>query len=208
MAEWWDTMHNEPMQILEDCWQKIEEGIRSRKSNYHTMSLHYSSGDTPRSIMMIPRRIDLDQYNLYCHTDNRSEKVAHLKENPRVCLLFWCREKKTQIQLQAKCQILNRTKDNERAWKKMQSMSKICYASDIVPGTETTEICTGFSKKQWENRNDISQSAFAYNNFSMLKLKVLRVERLFLNVGGHNRIIFIRDFTNEAAQWHHTWKAP
>ncbi|MEC8882871.1 MAG: pyridoxamine 5'-phosphate oxidase family protein [Pseudomonadota bacterium] len=201
-------MHNEPMQILEDCWKKIKEGIRSRKSNYHTMSLHYSSDKTPRSIMMIPRRIDLEQHILYCHTDNRSPKVIHLKKNPSVSLLFWCREKRTQIQIQSKCQILHNTEENKKTWDTMQNMSKVCYASDIKPGTECVELCSGFSEEQWENRNDISKTAYAYNNFAILKLHILQVERLFLNAGGHNKIVFIKDFTKKNEQWTHRWKAP
>lgn len=201
-------MINEPMQILEDCWQKITEGIRSRKSNYHTMSLHYLRDNTPRSVIMIPRRINLEQHILYCHTDNRSTKIDHLKKNPRVCLLFWCREKKTQIQLQAKCRVLHNTEENKKAWDRMQNMSKVCYASDIKPGSKTSEICSGFSKEQWENRNEISQSAFAYNNFSILELQIIRVERLFLNVSGHNRIVFVKDFTKEKDKWSHSWVSP
>ena len=197
-----------PSEILKECWKNIQEGIQSRKSNYHTMSLHYLGDNTPRSTIMIPRKINLDQCILYTHTDYRSPKITHLKKRPKVCILFWCKEKKTQLVIEATCQVLHKTDQNKDTWHNMQNMSKVCYAADIAPSTNTPKLSTGFTEKQWINRNKIALSSYAYDNFAILALHIQQIERLHLCVTGHTKIVFTKDGSEKIIKWNPMWKSP
>ena len=195
-----------PEELLNQCWTLIKHGIQSRRSNYHSMSVHYiTSTNTPRSVIMIPRSFDEKEHTLRTHTDFRSPKVQHLKSNPNVSLLFWCREQKTQMILTGKATIAHTNHLTKATWDTMQNMSKVCYCADIAPGTQTMSSSNGFSTEQWQNRKDIVDTEFAYNNFAMVCVKIASVERLDLSASGHQKIIFR---TTEHKDWTHEWISP
>lgn len=195
-----------PHELFEDCWLKIMQGTQSRKSNYHSMCLSYIANQRPRSIMMIPRRVDLGRHIIYTHTDYRSTKIQHLQNNPHVAIVFWCRENKTQIAIEATCKILYNNANTQEAWTNMRNMSKMCYCADISPGTETESMSSSFSREQWQHREKIANTDFPYQNFSILALHATKVERLFLSAHGHNKIVFSK--TGSSNDWTHQWKAP
>lgn len=200
------TPQETPKKLLNQCWTLIKHGIQARQSNYHTMSVHYiTSTNIPRSVIMIPRSFDDKKHILRTHTDFRSPKVQHLKNNPHVSLLFWCREQKTQMILTGKVTIAHTNHLTKSTWKNMQNMSKVCYCADIAPGTQTMSPSSGFSLEQWQNRKTIVDTEFAYNNFAMVCVDISSVERLDLSASGHQKIIFR---ITEQKDWTHEWLSP
>ena len=195
-----------PKILLSECWNLIELGIQSRKSNYHTMSLHYIANGKPKSINLIPRKLDKVSHQINCHTDYRSQKIKHLQKSPSVCGLFWCRDNKIQITIEATVSIVHNTDTTQAIWNNMRHMSKICYCSDIKPSTKTTSLSTGFTKEGWAQRNQVANTPAPYNNFSILQMNINSLERLHLSANGHSKIRF---FLNQETQaWTHQWLTP
>lgn len=190
---------------LQTCWDCIQTGIDSRKSQYHIMGLHYWADQYPQSCSIIPRHLNPEKGLIRCHTDFRSRKIPHLQKKPKASGLFWCRETKIQIMLAGEITVHHLNATTQQAWEKMRHMSKFCYCSDIPPGTPTSTACTGFTDTQWDKRKDIALTEQAYQNFSILELKIQIIERLHLSASGHTKIVFKR---TESNQWEHQWLAP
>lgn len=195
-----------PETLLLECWNFIEMGIQSRKSNYHIMSLHYIADGHPKSINLIPRKLNKASHQINCHTDYRSQKIKHLQKNPAVCGLFWCRDNKVQIVIEGTINILHKTEATKAIWDNMRHMSKICYCSDINPSTKTSSLSTGFTKKGWEQRNQVAETVTPYNNFSVLQMSINSLERLHLSANGHSKIRF--HLNKQSNAWTHQWLTP
>lgn len=199
----------EPTTLLKQTWALIQTGIDKRHSNYHTTYMSYIAENTPRSAALIPRHLDLQQFTLNCHTDFRSGKIKHLNNNNSVCLLFWCREHKTQLRVNGRAQIQHNNALTRSIWDSMQQMSKVCYAADIAPSTETGTASSGFTESQWDHRQTICNSDETYKNFAILEIHIEVIERLDLRVTGHQKIRFYKQANSSAGTtWTHQWLSP
>ena len=190
---------------IEDCWQLIHDGVKSRKSNYHTMTLGYLANNQPRCINVIPRKLCTDGAIIHFHTDIRSEKTQHLRQHPTVSCLFWCRLTKIQLSLTAEATVRHNDPLTLDAWQNMRQMSKICYCADISPNTATAQRSTGFTPDAWSQRHQIAETMKPYEHFSIIQLHVKRIERLHLSASGHDRASFTR---TKDKQWERQWHAP
>ena len=200
-----------PKDRLAYCWSLITKGIKDRRSNYHAAYVSYIADGKPRSATMVPRKLDTNRHVLNCHTDYRSTKIQHIQKNNQVCILFWCREQKTQLRLNANVTIQHANAVTAEAWQQMQPMSRVCYSADIAPDTQTADICSGFTDQQWDERQEIANGPYGYQNFAILEMAIDCVECLDLSVNGHQRIRFQRsdDGTGDGTDaWHHHWLAP
>lgn len=194
-----------PKTTQQACWNCIQQGISSRKSQYHIMSLSYHNGQHPQSCNIIPRALCPETGYIRCHTDFRSRKVKHLQERPEASGLFWCRETKIQIMLAGTVTIHHKNAITKQAWQEMRHMSKFCYCANIAPNTPTETACTGFTDEQWDNRKHIAETSEPYENFSILELQIHTMEQLHLSASGHTKIMFTR---NAGSQWQHQWLSP
>lgn len=200
------SQHNNSSEVnIKHCWELIQEGIASRKSNYHTMTLGYLSNNYPRCINLIPRKLCEKDAIINVHTDIRSQKVAHLKNQPHVSCLFWCKYKKIQLSLSGVAKLRHRDELTLETWKSMRQMSKICYCADIPPSSKSSERTTGFTEKTWEDRQIIAETMHPYDNFAIVQIHIRSVERLYLSASGHEKIKFTLGPDNH---WTHQWLAP
>ena len=204
-----ESLPTEPDDVLAHTWHLIQTGIKDRHHNYHTTFLSYIANNTPVSAALVPRKLDTTQYILQCHTDSRSSKIMHLQKNKAACLLFWCRQQKTQIRLQGAVTIQHKNPLTETIWEQVKPMSRACYAADIAPNTKTDSPTSGFTESQWDNRQTQCNTPFAYAHFAILQVHIEQIERLDLRVTGHQKIQFVRHKSaQDEITWRHQWLAP
>ena len=199
----------EPKALLAQSWDLIQCGVQQRKHSYHAVYMSYIADNTPRSATLVPRHLDRQYFTLNCHTDIRSGKIKHLRINNQVCLLFWCREHKTQLRLNGTVKIQHDNTFTQAIWESLRPMSRVCYAADIAPSTETTTSNSGFTTAQWENRQTLCNSSDAYQHFAVLQVHIEMIERLDLRLTGHQKIRFKKSTSPVSqATWIHQWLAP
>ena len=184
----------------------MEQGVSSRKNQYHSLYFSYIANTKPQTTTMVPRKINPLTGKLNCHTDIRSRKIECLKKNPNVALLLWCRDQKTQLRMNGTVEIHHQDDTAKAIWNSVRPMSKVCYCADIAPSTQSSEQTSGFSTNQWLKRHDIIETDFAYMHFAILSIQLEEIERLDLSAAGHFKIQFHRDEGKNT--WTHQWLAP
>ena len=71
------------------------QGVKKRKSNFHNLVLNtVDLQNKPDARTVVLRSFSQEDLTIGIHTDNRSEKVEHLKNNNFTCLVFYDDQKK------------------------------------------------------------------------------------------------------------------
>lgn len=124
-------------------------------------------------------------------TDKRSKKIIHIKENPKVSLLFYHPEKLLQIKVDGLARILSDEKTLKKYWSGVQPSSRKDYTTILPPGS-------GISNPDAVEYLDKE----AY--FCILEITPFKIEYLKLKKPNHLRV----RFAVESDQWKGEYLVP
>ena len=185
--------HNNTSEIYEDIWKSLDKGVKDRFSDYHTFSLATSSKNIAEIRTVVLRGYDRQNQSIIFHTNNLTNKIHEIKNNPSVGALFYDRKGKIQIRCNGHAVINNMDQYCKERWSKMSTQSQECYYQNISPGQniESPEIV----KNKLENK--LSE------NFTVITINISKIDWLYLSSKGHTRVKFLKNdgFTGQ-------WIAP
>lgn len=171
--------------------EQLKQGVEEKRHPFRCGVLGTISADnnvTQRSIIL---RTVSDDLQLTFHTDARSQKISHIKENNTISLLFYHPEKQLQITLEGSAQIISDQTVLHKSWKKVPTEAQKNYTSTVTPGSKI------------ENSDAITFSA-KENHFAIIAVRPDRMEYLQLNQAQHTRV----QFTKIKHQWKEEFIAP
>ena len=185
--------HNNTSEIYENIWESLDKGVKDRFSDYHTFSLATSSKNIAEIRTVVLRGYDRQNQSIIFHTNNLTNKINEIKNNPSVGALFYDRKGKIQIRCNGDAVINNMDQYCKERWNKMSAQSQECYYQNISPGQniESPEIV----KNKLENK--LSE------NFTVITINISKIDWLYLSSKGHTRVKFLKNdgFTGQ-------WIAP
>ena len=185
--------HNNTSEIYEDIWKSLDKGVKDRFSDYHTFSLATSSKNIAEIRTVVLRGYDRQNQSIIFHTNNLTNKINEIKNNPSVGALFYDRKGKIQIRFNGDAVINNMDQYCKERWNKMSAQSQECYYQNISPGQniESPEIV----KNKLENKLS--------KNFTVITINISKIDWLYLSSKGHTRVKFLKNdgFTGQ-------WIAP
>ncbi|WP_339906166.1 pyridoxamine 5'-phosphate oxidase family protein [uncultured Cyclobacterium sp.] len=152
-----------------------------------------SAGNQPDSRYVVLREVT-EELQLLFYTDSRSKKIAQIRENPNVSLLFYHPSARCQVKIKGIATILAQKEANEGYWENIPPEAQKAYQSKWPPKTEVETSEKGMML-------DVK-----YNNdyFSVIKVVTYELECLQLDSKGHLRIAFKKE--NE--KWQSSWLVP
>ena len=185
--------HNNTGEIYENIWKSLDKGVKDRLSDYHTFSLATSSKNIAEIRTVVLRGYDRQNQSIIFHTNNLTNKINEIKNNPSVGALFYDRKGKIQIRFNGDAVINNMDQYCIERWNKMSAQSQECYYQNISPGQniESPEIV----KNKLENKLS--------KNFTVITINISKIDWLYLSSKGHTRVKFLKNdgFTGQ-------WIAP
>ena len=185
--------HNNTSEIYENIWESLDKGVKDRFSDYHTFSLATSSKNIAEIRTVVLRGYDRQNQSIIFHTNNSTNKINEIKNNPSVGALFYDRKGKIQIRCNGDAVINNMDQYCKERWNKMSAQSQECYYQNISPGQniESPEIV----KNKLENKLS--------KNFTVITINISKIDWLYLSSKGHTRVKFLKNdgFTGQ-------WIAP
>ena len=185
--------------ILDVAWTLIEEGVNESDSSFHLPTIASLSADGfPVMRTVVLRNVDVKQRELCFHTDRRSGKSSELLINSKMCLHFYDASIRTQIRLEASAQLHTADPLAAAAWEASRPFSRLCYSSDIEPGTKVASPPEAPTPKN-ANEN------IGYANFCLVRVAVHRLEWLHLAAAQQQRAAFEWDGGNPPLAY---WLAP
>jgi general stress protein 26 len=118
-------------------WTELVRASADRHHEWRTPVLASVDADgAPQARTVVLRRADVAARVLEVFTDRRTPKVAQLRHEPRVSVVFWSNRLHWQLRVQARAEVLVDGPDVARAWGRLsQGASAADYLAPRVPGT-------------------------------------------------------------------------
>jgi pyridoxine/pyridoxamine 5'-phosphate oxidase len=125
------------------------------------------------------------------YTDQRSKKITHIKENPKVSLLFYHPNKLLQLKIEGTARIINDEQKLNDHWKKIGPKSRKDYITKTAPGT---------ALKNPDQLEYLDES----HHFCMVQIAPYKIEYLKLKRPHHLRV----RFSKEEEDWYGEFLVP
>lgn len=169
--------------LLADAWARLGRGAADRKSALHTMtvaSLRADGSPTARTVVL--RGVEPAARILRFHTDRRAPKLAGLAAEPRVGLLLYDPGARLQLRLDGTAEALGDGDLPDSLWERSHPGSRACYRQPVAPGlpVDGPRVAIPAADGPRHGRE----------NFTIVQVRVHRLDWLFLNADGHRRAVF------------------
>ena len=189
----------DPFQIIKSEWENINLGIQKAKHDYHSFVFSTVSKNNPDSRTVILRNFDEHQPAIWFHSDIRSKKILHLKENEKVSALFYDKSRKVQLRINGIADIEEDIEHNKRIWDSMRPESKLCYMGPYAPSQKINQFEPNTLKKSAHDL-DKKDEHLGLSRFCRIRIKIKKLDWLKLDYKGHQRLEF--KFSKKIkAQW-------
>ncbi|MGB6152656.1 MAG: pyridoxamine 5'-phosphate oxidase family protein, partial [Pricia sp.] len=147
-------------------------------------------GSTARLRTVVLRRVSED-FKLVFYTDRRSKKIAHIKKNSAVSLLFYHPKQLLQLKIEGKANIVTDPEELQKYWSGVQPASRKDYTTESSPGTPISNPDT---VAYFEDKN----------YFTIIEVELSKIEYLKLKRPNHLRILF----SKESGEWNGQFLVP
>jgi hypothetical protein len=174
-------------EILYKVKQSLLNATKNRDDEYHLMTLaNIDEMNNPQARKVVLRAFDMETRSINFHLDIRSPKAKQLQNNPKVCLLFFSQERKTQFKFTANCTVNYKNEVTQEKWSKTHRMSKKCYMHLNPPSSEI----------MYDEPDEYPDYELGYENFAVAVCKFSQLDVYELNHQIHKRYLFSWDSQN------------
>ena len=178
-----------PKSILKSEWKNIEKGVKTAKHEFHSFIFTTIRENKPESRTVILRSFNHKNPSIWFHTDNRSKKVLDIKDNEKICALFYDRSRKVQLRINGTSTVEEEKKSNKPIWDAMTPESKICYMGPYAPSETLRKHEPNLLKKSPHSINK-EDDILGFSRFCRVKIIIEKLDWLQLDYKGHKRLEF------------------
>lgn len=192
-------------QIIPDILKRLDDATRSSKTAFHEGYIATINENSPEIRTVVLRRVLLDEEALIFHTDMRSPKVHQIRQNPYLSWLFYDDALRIQVRFKAIAEIHYQNELTQKQWEASRLESRKCYLVEPAPSKQIQKV--------WEGIPDIAHQDLTealvsngYDNFAVIKTRLITCDWLFLNRKGHKRAVFSKNIVGNT--WEGKWVQP
>ena len=124
--------------IFEEILSELQNGAKDREHPYHYFTIATLGVDKFARLRLVALRNVSNDLKLTFFTDKRSKKVLHIKENPRVSLLFYHPEKLLQLRIEGMATINSDQFQIQKTWETIGNEARKDYLTTEAPGPTIT----------------------------------------------------------------------
>ena len=185
-----ENLLNNPVEIYNQIWFFLEEGVKDRNSPFHTPTLiTLENNDIPSARTLVLRGVDREKKILRFHTDKRSKKIKQINSNPNSVIHIYSQHEKLQLRFKSNLTLYTEGSFVNDAWEKSYGMSRICYQVSDTPGSVINN--------QNEYEYTPKENHDGKDNFVVILAEIIEIEWLYLSCEGHRRAKFTYDTDNK-----------
>lgn len=187
--------------VKADLVQRLTTAASDRRSTMHVPAVVTSDVDARG---MVLREFSSDNWFLRFHTDMRAPKVAAIKADPRMAVLFYDKAAKIQIRVRGTGRVLRDDPMTQAAWGKGTNFARRCYLGE-GPGVVSERPTSGLPDEFEGHEPSDEQLVPARANFAVLLVELDELDWLYLAHTGHVRAQFSR---TDSGDWQGRWVSP
>jgi pyridoxamine 5'-phosphate oxidase len=182
--------------IEASLWKLLIESVSSFKAPFHTGAVATVNEQQPELRTVVLRHADTEHKKLFFHTDIRSPKVPQLQLQPQLNWLFYDKDIRMQLRLNATAVVHTNDEVANEAWEQARLASKLTYTTSSASGTilSAPEL---INLNQTEVEPELI--AIARQNFCVVETAVQQMDWVFLHHAGNRRALF--NYTKQEFQW-------
>lgn len=114
--------------ILASAWQLLASGCADPQHGCHWPVLASTAADgAPDARTVVLRALDTDRRTLQIHSDAQAGKLAQLRRDPRVCLVFYDGPARTQLRVHGAASLHLDDPVANAAWARLPAHSRALY---------------------------------------------------------------------------------
>lgn len=160
-----------------DIFNELKQGAQRNDHPFHFFTLGTVGLDRAARLRTIVLRDFSEKLVLTFYTDRRSKKITHIKENKKVCLLFYHPEKRFQLKIDGIAKVHTDEEKQKPIWDTMHPNAKLDYLTDLAPGTSIPDP----NAVEYLSHGD---------NFCTVEVTPFKIEYLKLQSPRHLRVRF------------------
>lgn len=190
-----------PKHSIQDALSEVKSQlIRAAADHRHKMRFFQISTlsrqpDAVSSRMVVLRKFFPD-WRIRFYTDSRTQKVAELRENPKLSTLFWDPSKNIQIRMNASAVIHHQNSISNEEWKTVHGEAQKSYTGTLIPATpiSSPEIAHSWPEEPHDNF------------FTVIDCDPVSIRVLQLHKNEHISLKYDRESASD--EWTGNWIAP
>lgn len=156
---------------------ELQKGAKEKKHPFHYFTIATLGVDKFARLRLVALRNVSEDLKLTFFTDKRSKKVVHIKENPRVTLLFYSPKKLLQLRIEGMASINSDQFQIQKTWEGIGDEAKKDYQTLTAPGTALAHP---------DSLEYLKEGDF----FSIVDIEPFRIEYLMLDPERHIKVKF------------------
>jgi len=183
---------------------ELDRAFKTHRHPWHQGMISTVELDRPKTRVVVLRSAESSPMRLRCHTDLRSTKIEHLRQNPAIAWTFYELSSRVQLRLEGTAKVLHEGPIVDAAWQSTGLPSRRCYLAPFAPSSTSVEPTSNLPVGM-ENRDPIAEeSELGRANFAVIITDITRIDWLYLKHDGHRRA----EFTLTGQNWSGQWLAP
>lgn len=184
-----DSLEN----VFQSIRHELHRGALDPKHPFRFVSFATCNNNGPDIRYVVLRSLE-DQLHFYFFTDSRTKKVADIKKNSMVSLLFYHPSKRVQVKVIGEAILHLQNEKTEKYWSKIQGEGQKAYNPILPSGTPIKDPKAAY---QWQEPMDDRY-------FCVIEIKPQLIEGLQLYGVSHIRMKSqLLD-----GKWSHSWLVP
>jgi pyridoxamine 5'-phosphate oxidase len=191
---------------LSDLWNELGRGVVDRRHGFHVpvLATHGVDG-APQARAVVLRRVLPESFEIHCHTDLRSGKVAEILADQRVAWHFYDEGRRLQLRIAARAEVVATDARVDEAWARSAVTSRRCYLAPRAPGSVCDAPSPNLPEGVRDRRPTEEETLPGRANFALVVTRAMSVDWLHLASEGHQRARFELD---AAGAWRGSWTEP
>ncbi len=187
--------------ILDESWRHLKEAADSETHPWRLGNLATVSNDRPRLRSVVLRDVQLQERELICYTDFRSDKINEIKGSPSVEWAAYDPITRVQIRLRGIASIHNNDERSEQHWRESSPEHRRGYITVSVPGTKAESAVANLPDYLLDRLPNDEEAQLGYENFAVIVCRIEHLDWLQLRRNGHLAAQFL--WTDK---WEGHWK--
>ena len=172
-------------------WDYLNQGKKNKKSAFHYPTF-ISLGTEIHCRTLILRDVNKTKLLITFFTDLRSKKKNDIENKNKTSVHIYDKKKNIQVCLFGQASLESNNDITRNYWKKINSFSKLNYASKKSPGSVITKPENIIMLKREEN---------LYKNFAVINIRIHKIDWLELSRQGNKRALFCYKNNSFDAKW-------
>lgn len=185
------------------AWDLIEKASQSSADPMRTPVMATAEAGLAHQRTIVLRDVQVASNLLFFFSDSRAPKIRHLKNNPKVNLLFYDPKKGVQIEASGEGLVFSHNEAAKNYWNRLNWYGRSNYAAEAASGQPISQG-KGYLPDFWSPDMELKDTEYAYDHFAVIQIQVQHLDVLHLHEEGHQRAQFSRN----SPDWNATWVVP